>query len=163
MQRFLIIAATLALASFALTSAVARDVQVVQKPLVAQTLDNFMQDSARIRKQMEPGGLYGHIAATDKSRVVMRLADMQKLLQAHANASDLATNDKIALANAQEEINGILSHNDNNRLICQHVNPVGSHIPVTTCRTYAEIMAERERAQHDMEKNLSSPQLKAGG
>ncbi len=162
MQRFLILAATLVLASFVVTNAVARDAQVVQKPLVAQTLDNFMQDSARIRKQMDPGGLYGHITATDKARVMMRLADMQKLLQAHANASDLDTNDKIALANAQEEINGILSHNDNNRLICQHVNPVGSHIPVTTCRTYSEIMAEREHAQHDLERSLSTPQLKGG-
>ncbi|HZW51134.1 MAG TPA: hypothetical protein VFF05_04685, partial [Rudaea sp.] len=88
---------------------------------------------------------------------------MQKLLAAHANAADMQPSDKVALLNAQEEINGILNHNDNNRLVCEHVAPVGSHRPITTCHTYAEIMQQRERTQHDMERRLSTPQLKSGG
>jgi len=48
---------------------------------------------------------------------------------------------------AQEEVNGILHHNDNNRLVCEHVAPVGSHLPVTTCRTYGEILGQRRADQ----------------
>lgn len=161
MNRIFPFALVLVLAPFAIHNAAASD-SVVQKPLISQTLDGFTKDSARIEQQMRPGGLYGYISATEKSRVEMRLADMRKLLAAHVNASEMPQSDKVALFNAQEEINGILSHNDANRLICQRVNPVGSHIPVTTCHTYAEIMAERERTQHDMERQLSTPQLRSG-
>ena len=159
MPRFLILVAVLALAPFTVTTSTARAAQVVQKPLIAQTLDAFTQDSARIRKQMEPGGLYGYISITDKTRVEVRLADMQKLLQAHANAADLQANDKVALFNAQEEINAILHHNDNNRLVCEHVNPVGSHIPVTTCRTYGQLSAQRRRDQKFLQSTQQVPQV----
>ncbi|MGH8091782.1 MAG: hypothetical protein ACREO6_10055, partial [Rudaea sp.] len=133
------------------------------KPMVAQTLDSFNRDAARVRQQMQSGGQYGYISATDKSRVEARLADMQNLLTAHANASDMSQQDKISLFNAQEEINGILDHNDNNRLVCEHVAPVGSHRPITTCHTYAEIMRQRENTLHDLERRESTPQLKGGG
>jgi hypothetical protein len=88
---------------------------------------------------------------------------MQKLLSAHPDAADLQPDAKVALFNAQEEINGILDHNDNNRLVCEHVAPVGSHRPITTCHTYAEIMRQRQNALHDLERRESTPQLKGGG
>ena len=137
--------------------------KVVEKPLIARTLDGFNKDSARIRTQMEPGGIYDNISKTDKNRVEVRLGDMLKLLQANVANNDMDTHDKVALANAQEDINGILSHNDNNRLVCQHFMPVGSHIPITKCRTYAEIVAERRQTQRMMEKDLSTQQRKGGG
>ncbi|MDE2256660.1 MAG: hypothetical protein KGK05_02735 [Xanthomonadaceae bacterium] len=161
MNRFAMFAAVLALAPTAFASA-AHAAPAAAKPLVAQTLDSFKQDAARIRKDMLPGGKYGYISATDKSHVEARLTDMQNLLTAHANASDMTQTDKVALFNAQEQINGILDHNDNDRLVCEHVMPVGSHIPVTICHTYAELMARRERTQHDLERNLSTPQHATG-
>lgn len=163
MNRIVMFAAVLVLAPCAAFVSAAHAAPAAAKPLVAQTLDSFKQDAARIRTDMQPGGKYGYISATDKARVEARLTDMQNLLTAHANASDMSQTDKIALFNAQEEINGILNHNDNDRLVCEHVLPVGSHIPVTTCHTYAEIMAQRERTQHDLERAQSTPQLKAGG
>ena len=161
MNRFVMFAAVLALAPTALVPA-AHAAPAAAKPLVAQTLDSFKQDAARIRKEMLSGGKYGFISAKDKAQVEARLTDMQSLLSAHANASDMSQTDKVALFNAQEEINGILDHNDNDRLVCEHVMPVGSHIPVTICHTYAEIMAQRERTQHDLERNLSTPQRATG-
>jgi hypothetical protein len=123
------------------------DTAVVQKPLVGQTLDSFNQESAKIRQQMQANGVYAHIAAADRARVETRLGDMEKLLQAHSAENDLTPADKVALANEQEEVNGILRHNDNNRLICESRAPVGSHVPVTKCRTYGEIADERKETQ----------------
>ena len=162
MNRFVMLAAALVLAPCAAFVCAAQAAPPASRPLVAQTLDSFKQDSARIRNDMQPGGKYGYISATEKSRVETRLTDMQNLLTAHANATDMPETDKVALFNAQEEINGILNHNDNNRLVCEHVMPVGSHIPVTTCHTYAEIMAQRERVQHDLEKTDQTPQRFSG-
>lgn len=121
---------------------------VDQHPMLVKTLDGFQTDSARIRKDMEAGGKYDNISKRDKARVETLLGDMLKLLQTGVSQSAMSQDDKIALANAQEEINGILSHNDNNRLICRREMPVGSHLPVTTCRTYAEIVQQRRDTQH---------------
>ncbi|MDR3386522.1 MAG: hypothetical protein P4L92_05670 [Rudaea sp.] len=124
--------------------------QVTEKPLVGETLDSFNQESARIREQMQPGGVYGFMKSSDKDRVERRLGDMQKLLQDHATGSDLPRADKVALVNAQEEVNGILRHNDANRMVCESRAPVGSHIPVTTCRTYGEIENQRRASLNQL-------------
>ena len=141
MKRCLLLVGALLLASpvFAATS------QVVEKPLVGQSLDSFNAEAAKIREQMRPGGVYDHITSKDKGRVEERLEQIQKLLSAHSSEGDLRREDKVALLNAQEEVNGILRHNDNNRLVCEHVAPVGSHVPKTTCRTYGEVL-EQQRA-----------------
>ena len=133
-----------------------------EKPLVARTYDSFQKDSARIHQQMQPGGQYEHTTEVDKQRVDARLGDMSKLLQAHSSQAEMSETDKVALLNAQEEINGILQHNDNNRLVCEHVAPVGSHRPVTTCQTYGEKMARQQRDQKYLQDRLATPQLKAG-
>ena len=133
-----------------------------EKPLVARTFESFQKDSARIHQQMQPGGQYEHTSEVDKQRVDARLGDMSKLLQAHSSQSEMGETDKVALLNAQEEINGILLHNDNNRLVCEHVAPVGSHRPVTTCQTYGEKMAREQRDQKYMQDRLSTSQRKAG-
>jgi hypothetical protein len=163
MNRFTMLAAALALAPWTALVPAAHAAPAAAKPLVAQNLNSFEQDSARIRKEMQPGGKYGYISNSERSRVEDRLADMQKLLSAHPDAADLQPDAKVALFNAQEEINGILDHNDNNRLVCEHVAPVGSHRPITTCHTYAEIMRQRQNALHDLERRESTPQLKGGG
>jgi hypothetical protein len=132
-----------------------------EKPLVAQTLESFQKDSARIHQQMQPGGVYEHTPANDQARVEARLADMYKLLEAHNAQSEMSETDKVALLNAQEEINGILQHNDNNRLICEHVAPVGSHRPVTTCQTYGEKLARQQRDERYLQDRGRTPQLKS--
>ena len=132
-------------ALFVASPVFAANSQVVEKPLVAQSPDSFNTEAAKIREQMRPGGVYDHIAAKDKGRVEERLEQMQKMLSAHSADGDLRREDKVALLNAQEEVNGILRHNDNNRLVCEHVAPVGSHVPKTTCRTYGEVL-EQQRA-----------------
>jgi hypothetical protein len=158
MQKFFLIAAILLA-----PSAFAADSKVIEKPLVGQSLDSFNQESAMIREQMRPGGLYGFIKSGDRSRVEGRLDQMQKLLMAHATESNMPQADKIALANAQEEVNGILRHNDNNRLVCESRAPVGSHIPVTTCRTYGEIEQMRQASVKDKnDMNTLSRTQKAG-
>jgi len=135
---------------------------VTEKPLVAKTFEAFKQDSARIRKQMQPGGLYEHTPANDQARVESRLGDMYKLLETRTSEAEMTETDKVALLNAQEEINSILQHNDNNRLVCEHVAPVGSHRPITTCRTYGEVMARERADQKSLQDRARTPQTKAG-
>ncbi len=142
--------------------AVARD-KVNKEPLIARTLDTFNQNVDRIHQQMQPGGVYEHVSPTEKSRVDHDIELMRKLLQAHASENDMPADDKVALANAQEEVNGILSHNDNNRLICERSAATGSHIRTTRCRTYGEIMARREQDQKSLRDRTAITRMKSPG
>jgi len=99
---------------------------------------------------MQPSGQYGFMKAADRARVETRLNDMQKLLQEHSSGNDLPNSDKLVLVNAQEEVNGILRHNDVNRLVCERRAPVGSNIPVTTCRTFGEIENQRRASLNQL-------------
>jgi hypothetical protein len=128
------------------TAAYAADSMVIEKPLVAQTLDGFHQESAAIRESMKPGGRYEFLKPEERNKIDARLNTMEAVLQKHVGQNDVNAADKITLVNAQEEVNGILKHNDSNRLICESRAPVGSHLPVKTCRTYGEIEEQRHEA-----------------
>jgi len=141
MNRYLLLCGAL------LFSALLRAATADDKPLVAQSLEQFDVEATRIVEQMRPGGPYDHIDAGDRRRVDAGLDRIRKLLAAHAGEPDLRREEKVALLNAQEEVNGILRHSDNNRLVCEHVAPVGSHLPVTRCRTYGEIVEQRRADQ----------------
>ena len=139
---------------------------VIEKPLIAQSLDGFMHESTAIRDSMQPGGRYEFLKPEERSRVEARLNTMQALLQSHAGQDDLIKSDKVALINAQEEVNGILKRNDSNRLVCEHRAPIGSHIPVTSCRTYGEVEQQRQDAMkgaQDLSNLRRNPKSTGGG
>jgi hypothetical protein len=151
------------IACLLLSAAAYADDQVLEKPLVAQTLAGFEQEATEIRAGMHQGGRYEFLKADDKSRVEARLNSMQALLQKHATQNDLNSNDKITLANEQEEVNAILKHNDSNRLVCESRAPIGSHLPVKTCRTYGEIEQQRQDAMKTHSDLDKSRVNKSGG
>jgi hypothetical protein len=120
------------------------EVPELEKPRVEQTLDTFNEWAADIHTRMQVGGVYEHISAADRARLDIELGEMLKLLQARSSQNDMSQDEKIALFNTQGEVIGILHHNNNNRLVCEKRAPVGSHVPVTFCRTFGEIMDEQK-------------------
>jgi hypothetical protein len=139
-----------AFACFLLVTAAYADDRVVEKPLIAQSLDGFHKESGEIREQMKTGGRYEFLKNDERSKIEARLGTMEGILQRHADQNDLNGNDKIAMLNAQEEINSILKHNDSNRLICENRAPVGSNLPIKTCRTFGEIERQHGEAVRAM-------------
>jgi hypothetical protein len=115
-----------------------------EKPVVAQTLADFEVQSAAVQEGMQSGGVYSYINDGDKQRVEKRLDEMHRLLQEHAAQRELSKDDRIALFNAQEDLNALLLQNDNNRLECENGARTGSRIHVTTCKTHGDLM-ERQR------------------
>jgi hypothetical protein len=90
------------------TAAYAADDRVIEKPLIAQTLDGFNKESGAIRDEMKPGGRYEFLKEADRLNIEARMSTVENVLQKHADQNDLSANDKITLINAQEEINGSL-------------------------------------------------------
>ena len=112
---------------------------------------------------MRPCGVYGYIKPADKARVDAGLERMQKLPQDHSGQPELSREDKVALLNAQEEVNAILLQNDNNRLICERAAPTGSCIKATTCHTHGELAAREKHDQDLLSDRQAQPQTRRQG
>jgi hypothetical protein len=65
------------------------------------------------------------------------------MLQDAGPVSVMKHEQQVQLFNVQENLNGLLTHSDRNRLVCERAAGVGTHIQTTTCKTVGDI--ERER------------------
>jgi hypothetical protein len=104
-----------------------------------------------LHTDMGPGGRYEFIHADSKAQVDADLAAMQALLKKSGSVAKMSKQEQVELFNHQEHLNGILVHNDGNRLVCERRPPMGSNIPVTMCKTVAEIEKQRRDSQKMMQ------------
>jgi len=126
--------------------------EAIKNRVAADTADKFQALAADVRKDMSPGGRYEYITPDDKSKVEADLTTMTEMLQKAGSVNAMSERDKVALFNTQEHLNGLLTHSDSNRLVCERVAPIGTTIPKTTCRTVAEIERSRRAGQDSIRK-----------
>ena len=125
--------------------------QVIQKPVAADTTDKFQQVATQIRADMTTGGRYEFIRPDEKAKVEIDLDAMTKMMQQSGSVAAMSQDQKVLLFNTQEHLNGILTHNDVNRLVCEHAAAIGSHIQTTTCKTVGDIERQRGSAKQLMD------------
>lgn len=140
------------------TPAVAK--KEVEQVVKADTLEAFQKVADSVREQMKSGGHYEYIKITDKNIVDHELDQMAALLQKSGSVEAMNKDDKLVLFNLQEKVNGTLANNASDRLLCERTNPVGSHIPVTTCQTYAELMRRNSESKKYMQDSARMHQPK---
>ncbi len=135
------------------------------QPVVrADTKDNFEAVVAAIHKQMQPGGRWQYIDQKERATIDGSFADMGKLYDQYGSVDKMDQDARVRLLADQSTVNAILTRRDGERLICQMEIPVGSHLPVKTCRTYAQIQAEQRAAQMSLQQlnKQENYQLKSG-
>jgi hypothetical protein len=128
----------------------------------ADNKDDFTAVVAAVHQQMLPGGHYQFTSNTDRQRIDTQFSAMQSLFDKYGTVAQMDESTKVQLFNDQEAVNAILNHNDSNRLVCEHIAPLGSNIPKTVCRTYGEIQQEQRDSQHYLNANQAVPQFKSG-
>jgi hypothetical protein len=134
------------------------------EPVVKATnKDDFAAVAAAIRQQVAPGGRWEYTSRLEKEQINRYLDDMGALFAKYGTLDQMNEASKLQMVNDQEAVNEILTKRDDNHIVCQYEQPLGSLIPKKTCRTYGEIQRERDRAQHDMYQRLATPQLRGGG
>jgi hypothetical protein len=117
--------------------------QVIEKPVAADTPDKFAKTTDEIHQEMSAGGRYEFIRPDEKAKVETDLHTMAAMLRKSGSVERMTQIEKVQLFNTQEHVNGILTHSDSSRLVCEHRAPTGTTIPRTTCQTFGE--AERSR------------------
>jgi hypothetical protein len=141
---------------------IAADTNVVEKPVTADTAEKFAQATEEVRDAMGPGGRYEFISPDSRAKVEADMGKMQSLFQQTGSVAAMSQEQKLKLFNTQEHLNGVLSHSDRNRLVCERRAPVGTNIPVTTCRTAGDIESERRLSQKFMQDNTGAQKCATG-
>lgn len=129
----------------------------------ADTKDAFTAVSAWVAKQMESGGRYAYVTPSERSTIEKRFTEMGALFDKSGSVAQMNDADKTRMFNDQEEINSILSKRDGERVICKNIVPIGSHIPVKTCKTVAQIEEERRNAGRFMQDKSVISQRQSSG
>jgi hypothetical protein len=121
---------------------------VSEKRVAADTAEKFQAVATEVRKDMSPGGRYEFMRPDEKIKAETDLHVMAVMLQKSGSVAAMTEAEKVELFNTQENLNGILTHSDSDRLVCERRAKVGTSIPQTTCKTFGEIERAR-RATND--------------
>lgn len=133
------------------------------KPVVkADTKENFEAIAAAIRQQMQPGGRWQYMDQNERTTIDGSFADMDKLYAQFGSVDKMDQAAKVRLLADQSTVNAILTKKDGDRLICRSEMPVGSHLPIKTCRSYAQMQADERNAQRSLMDIGSTKQIKSG-
>jgi len=164
MNKKLIMAAASAIALQGVSAAAFAD--KVEAPFVADTAEKFAATVHDVRAEMGPGGRYEYISPENRAKVEADMGKMQALFGQTSSVAAMDVQQQTQLFNIQEHLNGILTHSDSNRLVCEHRAPVGTNIPLTTCKTVAEIEKARRDSQlymrdHAKDANVNSAAMHA--
>ena len=125
---------------------------VLKKPVdAADTPQKLQAVIDSIHTEMAPSKRYEFINPTERRDVETDFATMMTLMTNAGSVTAMKPNDRIKLFNTQEHVNGILTHTDRNRLICERRSKMGSNLPVTDCRTLADLELNRSESQRLMQ------------
>ena len=123
----------------------------VEKVVAADTPEKFDATIEKIRGQMAEGQRYEFLKEKDRETVNRKLDRMREMLVEAGSVEAMQPEQKVKLFSIQEEVNGILARNADDRLVCSHDAPTGSHLPMTSCHTVRELVHNRENARHQMD------------
>ena len=122
--------------------------EVVKKPVdTADTPEKLQAVIDSVHAEMAQDKRYEFVTPSQRSQVDNDFATMMTLIKKSGSVSAMREDDRVKLFNAQEHANGILTHSDRNRLICERRQKMGSNLPVNECSTVADIERNRANSQ----------------
>ena len=122
--------------------------EVVKKPVdAADTPEKLQAVIDSIHAEMAVDKRYEFINPTERRDVDSDFAKMMSLMTKAGSVSAMKEGERVQLFNAQEHLNGILTHTDRNRVVCERRQKLGSNLPVNECSTVAEIERNRANSQ----------------
>lgn len=118
--------------------------------LDATSAADFRVQADELRREMAPGGKYEKLTPADQARVGKQLDRLQAMYDKRAEGGSISNKDQVALVNASEEINAVLSGDEDQKMVCEQVRKLGSNRTEKVCLTVAQRKAAREAAKADM-------------
>lgn len=122
----------------------------VQPVVKADTRADFMGVVASVKKEMVPGGRYEFVSGSERQTIDASLSEMQSSFDRFGTVAAMDKDTKFQLYVDQENVDAILTHRDDRRLVCKSERPIGSLVPKRTCRTYGEVERGRLKSEQFM-------------
>jgi hypothetical protein len=123
----------------------------VKKPVdAADTPEKLQAVIDSVHAEMAVDKRYEFINPTERRDVDNDFSKMMSLMSKAGSVSAMREGDRVQLFNAQEHLNGILTHTDRNRVVCERHQKLGSNLPVNECSTVADIERNRAASQKFM-------------
>lgn len=120
----------------------------------AATKEAFADQADAIRQEMQPGGRYEFVTATERQIVNEVLDEIAQIMAKHKSANGLNDRELATILNDQEQANAILTRRDGQRLVCANEARTGTHIPTVNCQRYAELEQQRRDTDHYMRSGV---------
>jgi uncharacterized protein YlbG (UPF0298 family) len=124
--------------------------RAVDGAVKAETKADFVAVVAVVKKEMVPGGRYEFVDSSERATIDTNLARMQSMFEKFGTVDAMDKDTKFQLYVDQENVNAILTHRDDRRMVCKSERPIGSIIPKRVCRTYGVVEGDRRNAQEEM-------------
>jgi hypothetical protein len=122
-----------------------------EKQVNAETKEAFTDLAQNVRREMDRGGKYEFVPPDERAKIDKSFAEMTALFDQYGTVSAMNQDTKVKLFNDQEVVNSILTKRDRDRVICQNKAPIGSHIPQTSCHTYAQEVEAHQQTRKQMD------------
>lgn len=135
----------------------------VQPAVKAETKADFTAVVGAVKKEMVPGGRYEFVSSSERQTIDANLGEMQSLFDRFETVAAMDKDAKFQLYVDQENVNAILTHRDDRRLVCKSERPIGSLLPKRTCRTYGEVERNRQFTQEEMIRRARPGFVNGGG
>ena len=123
----------------------------------AHSKEEFADQADAIRQEMNAGGRYEFVTATERQIVNEVLDEITQIMGRHRNSNSLNDREMATVLNDQEQANSILTRRDGQRLVCANEARTGTHIATVNCQRYAEL----EAAHRDTERYMRSGSMGA--
>ena len=112
---------------------------------------DFVAMKSKVNKDFEKGDRYSEILPEDRQKVTKALERMDARWQKAGDTAQLSPDQRVEMVNDEQLVDTILQHAAiDSRVICHREDPIGSHLPKTSCRTVAQQKREQEKAQSSM-------------
>lgn len=125
--------------------------------LSATSAAEFRQQADALRNELKAGGKYASLSPKDKEQIGKQLEVLQDLYDDREAGKRFGKRDEVKLVNASEEINGLLSGDEDDRLVCQQERRLGTNRTERVCMTVAERRERREEAAKELRNQRTAP------
>jgi hypothetical protein len=122
--------------------------QAEQRPLEVSSIVSQQQE---IRAGlMARSGRYKNMTETKRDELLSKQERLLAMLDGKQTSADLTDDEKIEAFNMLEWIEAAINNAEDERMICKRERTIGSQRVTQTCRTQAQMRADRERARDEM-------------
>lgn len=109
-------------------------------------VSEFLDAIASVRADLEKGDPR-HLSTHEWELWDKAAEKMHQILQGKETVEELNQDERVALHNAQEQLNAILTGDEDERVVCRRERRLGTNIRRGICVTVAELREQREAGQ----------------